>query len=613
MITLTNVTDGRITVKRSPSVSSAGSPAKRSEPPRRVRAVLFADVVGYTAMAAEDEARAYSTWTTFLREAVEPIFQAHRVEILRVLGDGVLAAFVSATDAIASATALQEALFADRRTPEPAWPRLSLRIAVNLCEVFVDKDDLHGDGVNVAHRLQARAAADAVILSQTARDAAGSELDGRVRDLGYISLKGVASPVRVYECVLKTEPPAGLVAPDSELPSIAVMPFENLGGRPEDTYFADGLVEDVIVSLAGLHELVVVARSSTLAFRDRQIDPREAHRVFGVRYVLQGSVRRSRGSLRLSATLTDCVDGAALFATRRDMPEDRLFEEQDLLIEEIVANIAPHVRQAELARALRKPPQVFSAYDLLLRALHEMQSLDRAAYGRAGALLDAAMVADPAFAAPCAWKTSWYCVMLAQDWIDDRDAAIEAADAMGRRAISLDENNALALAAYGHVRAFLKGDFEGALHFHDRARKAGPSHALAWLLSAGGMAYVGRGDEAVAFAEYAIRLAPFDQIRFTQYDWMAMCNYVAGRFESAANWANRALADQPAHLPSLRLRAASCAAMRDESGALRARDAIMALAPNFRLAEYAARRRTFAPDSLQCQWLEHLRAAGLPD
>ncbi len=590
------------------------SPMAQPEPPsRRLAAILFADLVGYTEMVARDEARAHAIWSDFRRGALEPTFWRMGAGVLRVQGDGVLASFPSVAAAIDAARCAQAALRADRRTPAPRWSGLSLRIAINFCDVLFDEGDVHGDGVNVAHRLQERAAPDAILLSDSARDAAGPAFDPALRDLGYISLKGVSAPVRVFECVAEPDAPPGLAAQESELPSIAVMPFENLGALKEDGYFADGLVEDLIVSLAGLRELVVIARSSTLAFRDRQIDPREARRMFGVRYALQGAVRRSKERLRLSAVLTDCVSGASLFATRRDLPQDQLFEQQDRLIEEIVANIAPHIRQAELARAMRKPPQVFSAYDRLLRALHEMQNLDRDAYAGAGALLDEAMAADPDFAAPCAWKTAWYCVMLAQDWIGDREAAVEAADAVGRRAVMLDENNALALAAYGHVRAFLRGDFEGALLYQERARRAGPSHALAWLLSAGGMAYVGRGEDAVAFAEYAIRLAPSDQLRFTQFDWMAMSHYAAGRFDDAARWAARALADQPAHLPSLRLRAASCAAVGDRAGAERARGAILALDPAFTLRAYSARRRTFAPDALQRQWLGHLRMAGLPD
>ena len=587
--------------------------AKPDAPSRRPAASLFADLVGYTEMVGRDQARTHAVWTDLLRGTLEPAFRREGADVLRVQGDGVLASFPSVATAVDAARGAQEALRADRRTAAPRWPGLSLRIAINFCDVLFDEGDVHGEGVNVAHRLQERAAPDAILLSETARDAAGPAFEHAIRDLGYISLKGISAPVRVFECVVEPDARPGLAALESELPSIAVMPFENLGALKEDGYFAEGLVEDLIVSLASLHELVVIARSSTLAFRDRQIDPREARRVFGVRYTLQGAVRRSTTRLRLSAVLTDCVSGASLFATRRDLSENQLFEQQDRLIEEIVANIAPHIRQAELSRAMRKPPQVFSAYDRLLRALHDMKNLDRDAYARAGALLDEAIATDPDFAAPCAWKTAWYCVMLAQDWIGDRGSAIEAADAVGRRAVMLDENNALALAAYGHVRAFLRGDFEGALLYQERARRAGPSHALAWLLSAGGMAYVGRGEEAVAFAEYAIRLAPADQLRFTQFDWMSMSHYAAGRFEDAARWAARALAEQPAHLPSLRLRAASCAAIGDRVGAERARDAVLALDPTFTLSAYAERRRTFAPDALQRQWLGHLRMAGLPD
>lgn len=581
-------------------------------PVRRLAAVMFADVVGYTAMTARDEIGVLKLWTRYLDTVLGPEMAAHGGAVVRTLGDGVLAVFSSVVAAVACAEALQAPLAAKEAARR--WPGLTLRVAVNLCDVYMMPGDIHGDGVNIAKRLQEHAAPGAVILSETACEAVRGEVGGRLRDLGFVALKGAAAPVRAFELVGRDGPGRGLAATEGELPSIAILPFATPAGREDDGYFADGVVEDVITSLSNLSEFCVIARSSTLAFRNRQMDPREARRVFGVRYVMQGMVRRQGHRIRLTATLVDCESGATLMSSRRDSHEDGLFEAQDALVEEIVANIAPHIRRAELARALRKPPEVFSAYDLLLRALEAMQTVRYETYAQAAGFLDAAAAADPRFAAPLAWKTLWRAVMVAQRWSQaDRAAEAKAAEADARRAIALDPRNALALAACGHARAMLSGDHRGALNLHERARAAGPSHAIAWMLSSAGAAYVGDGANAVAYARHALRLSPFDQVLFQRFDFMAFAHYAAGDFEEAQRWARQAIDEQPGHAPSLRILAASSAAAGDSARAREAAEALLGADPGFDLAPYHRAHATFADPALQARWIGHLRAAGLPE
>jgi adenylate cyclase len=479
---------------------------------RRRAAVVFADVVGFTAMTARNEAAALALWRSFLRSGLRPALVASGGANLRTFGDGALATFATAEDAATYAEALQRAVAEDRLEESQRWPGLSLRVAVNFCEVSFEGDDVLGDGVNMARRLQERAAPDAVLLSEAAREALSAAYDGRLRDLGFLALKGAPAPMRAFELVGPGAAPAGLGRDEAELPSIAVLPFENLGASSEDSFFADGLVEDVIASLAGLQDLVTIARSSTAAFRDERLDPREARRVFGVRYALQGAVRRRGGALRLTANLIDCETGATLFSTRRDFHEASLFDEQDRLVDEIVNNIAPHIRRAELERARRRPAAVFSAYEVFLRALQAMRRIDRDSYEAAGAMLDEAIAGDPNFVAALNWKMCWWSIMVTQGWVEDRGAAGAAAEALGARALAIHDADPVALAWLGHVRGFVLGRHAAALPLHERARRAGPGHAIAWALSSLSFAYNGRGAEAVECARRAAQLSPFDPV-----------------------------------------------------------------------------------------------------
>jgi adenylate cyclase len=560
-------------------------------------------------MTGRDEERSFAILASFLSTCAAPLLDTHEAGVRKQLGDGLLATFDSADAAVSCAEAMQAEVMRDRQSDAPRWKPLSLRIAVHLADVRFLPDDVMGDGVNLAKRLQEAGAPDSVIVSHSVCEALSVSRAGSLHDLGFVSLKGFATPVRAYDLGVRA---AGSIQ-TGDIPSIAILPFESLGAQAEDRYFADGLVEDIIVSLSGLREMVVISRNATLTFRDRQLDPRDARRILGVRYVLQGTVRRRGGAIRLSATLSDTKTGATMFSTQSDLNDLALFEEQDRLVYEIVANVAPQVRRAELANVIRKPPEIFSAYDQLLRALEHMRHLDRESYNKARQCLDAAIADDPRFAAAYAWKANWIIVMVAQGWLADRARAAEEAEEAARRAVELDDQNALALAILGHVKAFLRGDHEAALSLLERARRIGPSNAMVLMMSAGGLAYVGRGEEAVMFAEKAHHHVPLDHIPFREFDWLSLANYAAGKYRAAAFWARRALDEEAAHMPSLRLLAASRAASDDAEGAASAADRLLACDPHFRVRSYAQAYQTFADPTLQQRWIDHLIASGLPE
>ena len=294
------------------------------------------------------------------------------------------------------------------------------------------------------------------------------------------------------------------------IPSIAVLPLQNLGGDPADAYFSEGVVEDIVVSLAGLRELLVISRNSTLAFGRERADVRDVGRALGVRYVLTGSIRRSSTRVRISVQLCDTTTGASLWADTAEEPLAELFEEQDRIVRRIVAGIAPHIRMAELRRAMRKRPENFTEYDLTLRAIDIIARLDAGAFRTARELLDKAIAEDPNFAMPHAWAAHWCGLSIGQGWSSDPEKDIADAARLAMRAIDLDRHNALALAVHAHLRSYLAHDYDTALAYFDRALAASPNCASAWCLSAATLSYVGRGEQALRHLEYGLRLSPFD-------------------------------------------------------------------------------------------------------
>ena len=411
---------------------------------------------------------------------------------------------------------------------------------------------------------------------------------------------------------IRLSPVAQMLSLQGILPSIAVLPFRNLGGDSGDDYFADGIVEDIIVSLAGLRELLVISRSSTLAFRGREVDPREAGRILGVRYVLEGSVRKSATSMRISAQLCDTETGATLWAERREIALGDLFAVQDYIVHNIVAGTVPNVRTAELARALRVRPTSFTAYDHTLRALNIIHSPDRQTFLTARDHLDKAMDAHPGFAMPAAWTAYWYTIWIGQGWSDNPTDDANRAAAFATTAVDLDRHNALALATHGHVRSFLLHDHDSALTYLDRALSACPNNSLAWTLSGANLAYVGRGAEGVRHAEHGLRLSPYDRSLYFSHNFLSIAHYGNGNYEEAVKWARLSAAENPTFTSNLRMLITSLSALDRLDEARDVASTLLKLEPDFRLSVYERTRQPFRQPEIKVRLMEHLRRAGLP-
>ena len=439
-----------------------------------------------------------------------------------------------------------------------------------------------------------------------------------VRARGYRYLGGIEELSGANDAVARSDEtvgasPGSAPATGGALPSIAVLPFSNLQNNADDDYLAEGIVEDIIVSLARLHELTVIDRGSTLTVGRERRDPQEVGRLLNVDYLLRGSLRRSGSSLALSVQLLETDHGETIFADRFDSRLEEIFDIQDEIVERVVVSIAPTVQRWELRQALRKRPEKYSAYDYTLHALDIMNDLDAATFPRAGEYLDAAMRDDPGFATAFAWAARWLSVKIGQGWSANREEDAREAVRLAKRAIDLDPNNAMALASCGHLQSFLFHDYDSALAYLTRSREVSPSCAHAWILSSATEAYLGHGEEAIRMAERALRLSPGGSNLYFFYNFMSISHYVAENYEEAIKWARLSEIEHPSFTSNLRGLCAGLAAIGKIEEARESAARLMALEPDFRLGIYEQTRLPYKTPELRNRILSHLRLAGLPE
>ena len=481
-----------------------------TEAEHRTCAILAADVVGYSRLMAADERATYKRLVRLRATEFEPRVVALGGTLIKHTGDGSLVVFDDARSAIACALEIQRAIAAAESGEMPNR-RISLRIGVNVGDVIVDGGDIYGDAVNIAARLQTYAEPGGIAVTGDVAARIGSDPLIRTVDLGNLYLHNMSRPVRMFtlhvqgvDVRLVGTAPLGA----DNRPSIAVLPFRKYQKDPEEAYFADGIVDDIIYALAGLKELFVVSRGSTLGYGGDEVDARAIGQALGVRYVLYGSVRRDAGRLRIATELSDAETGTIIRSDKYEGELDDLFTLQDRISASVVGTIAPHVLEHELVRARRKHPQNMTAYDFLLQALDQLYRMDDESHARARGLLQQAMAQDPFYGPAYSYAAFWYIFHIGEGRSTDVEADAREAARLADMAIGLNENDPRALAIYGHVQSFLLHDFERAMLFLDRAIEAGPSSSIAWTMSGATCGYIGNGPLAVERAERGVRLAP---------------------------------------------------------------------------------------------------------
>jgi TolB-like protein/class 3 adenylate cyclase len=529
---------------------------------RRLAAILAVDVVGYSRLMGADEEGTLEHLKALRRELVDPKIAEHRGRTVKTTGDGLLVEFPSVVDAVSCAVAVQQAI-PERNMGVEAANRIELRIGINLGDVIVEGDDLYGDGVNIAARIEGLADAGGVFVSNTVHDQVRDRLPFAFDDLGEHQVKNIARPVRVYRVrntVAKAESaPAPLVLSLPDKPSIAVLPFQNMSGDPEQEYFVDGMVEEIITALSRIRWLFVIAHNSTFAYKGQAVDVKQVGRELGVRYVLEGSVRKGGNRVRITARLIDAVTGTHLWVDRFDGSLEDVFELQDKVASSVAGVIEPALQAAETARSANRPTTDLPAYDLYLRGYAMVLSSARQSL-EALRLMEQAIVRDPHYGPALAWAANC-CVRVIADGRSEDPAAdrLKGAD-FARRALEVagDDPGILANAAF--ALAYFGEDIGAMMALVDRALALNPSFARGWYISGNLRLRGGQPEIAIEHVNAALRLSPRARVGASLHI-IGAAHFLSRRFDEAVPTLLLAIHEDPSHTAPYRWLAACYAQM----------------------------------------------------
>jgi adenylate cyclase len=547
---------------------------------------------------------------------IDPALISRRGEIVKNTGDGFVAVFESPLDALRSASELQRDVTGHEAQQLPER-RIAFRIGVHWEPVIFDLNDVYGHGVNIAARLQSVAPAGGVVVSSILLQAAADLSEFKFDDLGELHLKNLSRPVHAFLLLLPGVDRGTVLGASSRpsgraiLPSIAVLPFTNISPEVDDSYFAEGFVEDIIVTLSNIRELLVVSRGATIPFSRRAIDPVEVGEKLGVRYFVSGRVRRSGTRIRFSVELVDVATSSVVWAENYDTDLTEVFDVQDEIAISVVEKIAAYVRRGEVKRALRKPPKSLNAYDYLLRALDLLYKFDFPSFSRAKGLLEKASEEDPEYAAPYAFSAKWHIFNIAEGWSSDSDADSAELIRLSNCAIERDPHNALALAIQGHGKSMFFRDYNSGLDLFERALAISPSNSWAWVFSSGTPGFINDAQSGIIRAERAIRLSPLGQQAFFNFCLLGQNHYLHGAYDDAIRWSRKSLNLSPRFGNAARVLAASLVAVGRVDEARQVSLHHKHMLPGFRVSDYA--RRCPFKDPQGSLYVERLRVAGLPD
>jgi TolB-like protein/class 3 adenylate cyclase len=588
--------------------------AASSQLARRMQAVLAADVVDYSRLMETAELETHVRLRALRVGTIDPCIVSHRGQIIKNTGDGFLASFDSTVDALRCAVEIQREIAAGEAAA-PLGSRIRLRVGLNFGEVIRDQDDIYGTSVNVAARLEQFSAPGGIVISDAVRDMVTSRIEVSLEDLGQLELKNLSRPVQAYSLRLPGITNGAIhsspAARRAKLPSIAVLPFRTLGAKPEEAYFGEGMVDDIIYALAGVRGLLVISRTSALAYRNEPVDLQRIGQELGVRYVLSGSVRRADRELRITAELADVETGSLIWVDRYDGELSGLFDLQERIATRIVWSLAPHLREAELKSARRKRPENMNAYELVLQGIELLYHMNPTDFARAGALLRQAIAADDNYATAYTYAALWQVHQINQGWTTNVEADSKEAARLAEAAVDRDPADGFALAIRGHTQAVLFRNYRGATEFFDRALKAAPGHAMAWTLSSGVYSYTGQAKTAIERAEMGLRLSPLDTQSFFYLLFLALAHYVNGTYDESIIWARKSAGLNPRLASNLRWLIASLVASGNLDEARQCAMALLEVNPRFRLSAYAG-WCPLEPD-LRRELLARLHSAGLPE
>jgi adenylate cyclase len=556
---------------------------------RRLAAIMAGDVAGYSRLMSVDEEVTLRQLKAHRRELVDPKIAEHRGRIVKTTGDGMLVEFVSVVDAVRCAVDIARGM-GERNANVPADRRIEFRTGINVGDIISDGNDIFGDGVNVAARLEALAEPGGIMVSRVVYEQVRDKLNFGFEDMGEQIVKNIARPISMHRVSLSERPPEGVViasgatgraeAPDR--PSIAVLPFTNISGDPEREYFADGISEDIITGLSKLRWFFVIARNSSFAYKGKAVDVKRAARELGVRYVLEGSVRKGGNRVRITAQLIDASTGNHIWADRYDGELTDVFELQDRITRNVVAAIEPKLLEAEALRSQARPPEDLGAWDLVMRANSLFWRMTKADVDAAIVMFKTAVERYPDYA-PAQSMAAFALLFRAIPAGAFRSPDLEQALPLASRAAEIDDNDPWAHLALGWG-ALLMRRTEMAVEEYQRALNINPNFAAAHGHL--GMAYGldDQPDKAIAHLEQATRMSPHDPQTFLFNTNLAIAHYVAGRYAEAVAFGRKAVQQRPGFTPALRIYTASLAQTGQIEEASAALDQLKSLQPEISIA-----------------------------
>jgi adenylate cyclase len=569
---------------------------------RRLAAILAADVVGYSALMERAEEATYAEIGRLRREVIEPSFGRHQGRLIKATGDGILVEFASPLSALKCGMEIQDYLASNQSS-------LQLRIGVNLGDVIIDEQgDIYGDGINIAARLEGVADQGGILISGKVHSEVEGKLDVGFEDRGEQQLKNISKPVRAFAVragaygALTESLSAAPPLPDE--PSIAVLPFQNMSGDPEQEYFADG-----ITALSRFKWLFVIARNSSFTFKGRAVDIKEVGRRLGVRYVLEGSVRKASGRVRIAGQLIDALTGAHIWADRFERELTDVFALQDEVTVAIVSAIQPKLLQAEIAMVARQRPENLTAFDFHLRAMHQLYLTTREGVAEAIRLAHRALELDPRFGSSAALAGLCHMQNVLYGYAVDPQFERKEAVRLRRLALSIDDSDPDTLALAGIISAFMGGDCESEIEVADQAVALNPNSFPAW--SSRGWVYkiAGLPEEAVRSFERAIRMSPVDPELHGLFAGMGMAVIELRRVDEAIVAGKKAQRQNPTFRAAYRCLAPAFAHLGRDAEAREAAKRLLEVDPAFTISAWIAR----GGQSNSKLLIEGLRKAGLPE
>jgi adenylate cyclase len=591
---------------------------------RRLAAILAADVAGYSRLMGLDDEGTLAALKAHRKARVDLTIVAHHGRIFKTTGDGMLVEFGSVVDAVRCAIAIQRGMLM-RNEGVPEDRRIVFRIGINIGDMIIDDNDIYGDGVNVAARLEALAEPGGICISRAVRDQVRDKLSISFDDYGEQQVKNIARPIKAFGlgvaglAAMSIAPveegsPAPtmptLTVPDK--PSIAVLPFKNLSGDLEQEYFADGMVEELITALSRFRNLFVIASNSSFTYKNRSVDVKQVGRELGVRYVLEGSVRKSGNRVRIAGQLIDTSTGTHLWADRFDGRLEDIFDLQDRVTASVVGAMTPKLEQAEIERAKRKPTDSVDAYDSFLRGMAEIHQLTSEAINEAMRLFYRSIELDPTFASAYGMAARCFVLRKSNNWMVDPAQEVAEAARLARRAVGLGKDDAVALCTAGIALAYVVGDLDDGAAFIDQALVLNSNLAWAWQFSGWARIYIGEHEAAIKHVVQAMRLSPSDPLIGRMQCIAATAHLLAGRYDEASSWAEKSVREQPNYPSALRAAGASNALAGRLEQAQEAIALLRKLDPTSRVSNLVDRIPLRRPEDLT-RFADGLRKAGLPE